>query len=119
MNNDDINLIKRLNFENLIWICFIIISVLDIYGDELIKKSLTNKDTKCRKKANKLFLGITSFSILIYIYFLMRNYSDCKKYKTESYQVRLVGSILILTGTICFLYFQLTTTYQNDSPSNI
>ena len=119
MDNNLDNTINRLNFENLIWVCFIIISILDIYGDELIKKSLTSNDTNCRKKANKLFLGINLFSILIYIYFLMRNYNDCKKYNNDSYQVRLIGSILILTGTICFLYFQLTTTYQNDSPSNV
>lgn len=119
MDNDNDKIIKRLNFENLIWICFIIISALDIYGDELIKKSIKSNDKEARKKANKLFLGITSFSILIYIYFLTRNYNDCKKYKNDSYDVRLIGSIFILTGTICFLYFQLTTIYQNDSPSNV
>lgn len=119
MNSENEETIKRLNFENLIWVCFIIIASLDIYGDELIKKSITSSDKNCRKRANKLFIGITMFSILIYIYFLMRNYNDCKKHNNESYQVRLVGSIFILTGTICFLYFQLTTTYQNDSPSNV
>lgn len=119
MNNNLNETIKRLNFENIIWICFIIISILDIYGDELIKKSLKSNDKNCRKKANKLFLGINLFSILIYIYFFIRNYDDYKKYKNESYNVRLIGSIFILTGTICFLYFQLTTLYQNDSPSNV
>lgn len=119
MSNTNDEIINRLSFENLIWICFIIISVLDIYGDELIKRSLINSDKDCRRKANKIFLGITLFSILIYSYFLMRNYNDCKKYNNESYQVRLIGSIFIITGTICFLYFQLTTTYQDDSPSNV
>ena len=69
MENNTNEIINRLNFENLIWICFIVISALDIYGDELIKKSLKNNDTHCRKKADKLFLGITLFSILIYLYF--------------------------------------------------
>ena len=118
MNEDD-SLVERLSFENLIWICFIVISVLDIYGDELIKKGITKKDKTSREKANKLFLGISIFSILIYIYFLIRNYSDYKKHYNKSYEIRLVGSILILTGSICLLYFQLTTTYQTDSPSNV
>ena len=119
MSNTNDEIINRLNFENLIWVSFIIISILDIYGDELIKKSVKNSDKQCRQKANKIFLGITLFSILIYSYFLMRNYNDCKIHHNESYQVRLIGSIFIITGTICFLYFQLTTTYQNDSPSNV
>lgn len=119
MNNENVEIIKRLNFENLIWICFIIISVLDIYGDELIKKSILSSDKKCRKTADKIFLGITLFSLLIYIYFLMRNYNDCKVHNdNDSYQVRLIGSIFIITGTICFLYFQLTTSFT-DSPSNV
>ena len=47
MNNDK-DLIKRLNFENFIWITFIIVSALDIYGDELIKKSVVNNDLKSK-----------------------------------------------------------------------
>ena len=37
MNNDVEEMVKRLSFENLIWIGFIITSALNIYGDEMIK----------------------------------------------------------------------------------
>lgn len=111
--------IKRLRFEDLIWISFIVISILDIYGDSLIRKSLLNKDKQSNKKANHLFLGIVSFSILIYIYFFARNYYDYQKYKTKSYEVRLIGSSLILIGTLCLFYFQLTNTLEVDSTSVI
>ena len=84
MNNDIEEMVKRLSFENLIWIGFIITSALDIYGDEIIKKGLVTNDKNARKKANKLFLGISFFSILVYIYFLMRNYNDYQKKKKET-----------------------------------
>ena len=61
MNNDIEEMVKRLSFENLIWIGFIITSALDIYGDEIIKKGLVTNDKNARKKANKLFLGISFF----------------------------------------------------------
>ncbi len=112
-------MVKRLSFENLIWIVFIVISALDIYGDELLKKSITKKDKEAQKRAQKLFLGISIVSILIYIYFFTRNYSDYKKYHNKSYEVRLVGSTLILIGAICLLYFQVTTRQEVDSPSNV
>lgn len=119
MNSNNEELIKRLSFENLIWVSFIIISVLDIYGDELIKKNLRYNDKKALEKANKLFLGIAAFSILIYIYFLIRNYSDYKKYKNKNYEIRLIGSTLILIGSLCLLYFQYKNTRIVDSPSNV
>lgn len=118
--NEKEEMVKRLNFENLIWVIFIVISILDIYGDELIKKEILYNDKISGNKANKLFLGITSFSILIYIYFLIRNYSDCKKNNYEThYEVRLLGSIFVLVGTLCFLYFQIKNTEPNDSLSNV
>ena len=64
----------------------------------------------------KLFLFLTFVSLIIYVYFFMRNYSDYQKYKNKSYEVRLFGSILVLVASICFIYFQLTTRTE-DSPS--
>lgn len=119
MNNDIENTIKRLNFENFIWFLFIIISILDIYGDELIKKNLRYNDKKAIDRANKIFLAITVVSILIYLYFFNRNYSDYKKFHNKSYQIRFIGSIFILAGTLCLLYFQLTTTSSSESQSNV
>lgn len=119
MNNDVDSVVKRLRFEDFIWISFIVISILDIYGDSLIRRSLLREDKEANKKANHLFLGIVSFSILIYIYFFARNFNDYQKYKTKSYEVRLVGSSLVLLGTFCLFYFQLTNTKEIDSTSVI
>lgn len=116
MDNQD--LIKRLNFENLIWITFIIISLIDIYGDELIKQSVVLNDINSEKKAQNLFLGVSLISILVYIYFLYRNYSDYKTNCSKYNEVRLIGSTLILIGTFCLLYFQLYNK-KLELPSNV
>lgn len=116
MDNQD--LIKRLNFENLIWITFIIISLIDIYGDELIKQSVVLNDINSEKKAQNLFLGVSLISILVYIYFLYRNYSDYKTNCSKYNEVRLIGSTLILIGTFCLLYFQLYNK-KIELPSNV
>lgn len=113
------DIVRRLNFENFIWVVFIVVSLLDIYGDELIKKSVTENDKEAQEKANNLFLFIILVSILVYVYFFYRNYKDYEKYRTKSYEVRLIGSALILIGSFCLLYFLLTTTNQTDSISNI
>lgn len=119
MNDNSVEMIKRLSFENWIWVAFIVISVLDIYGDELIKKGIITNNKNYSTRANKLFLGIAYFSIIIYIYFLIRNYNDYKKYNNKNYQIRLFGSILILGGTLCLIYFQKNNTSPTDSFSNV
>lgn len=54
MNIDD-ELIRRLNFENFIWLVFIIVSAIDIYGDELIKRSVRENDKEKQKKLKIFF----------------------------------------------------------------
>lgn len=117
--NDQEELIKRLSFENFIWLTFIIVSALDIYGDELIKRSVKNNAPNLKTKAENLFLFVALISILVYIYFFYRNYTDYKKYCNKEYEIRLFGSILVLVGTLCLLYFQIKTTTIDDLPSNV
>lgn len=116
MENED--LIQRLSFENYIWITFIIVSIIDIYGDELIKKSVYENDKNLESKAQSLFLGVSLISILVYIYFFYRNYTDYKNSCSKCNQIRLLGSSLILVGTFCLLYFQLYNK-KLELPSNI
>ena len=114
----DNEMIRRLNFENLIWVTFIIISVVDIYGDELIKKGIHEKDKDLEARAQNLFLVVSLISILVYIYFFYRNYSDFKNNPSKRNEVRLLGSILILAGAFCLFYFQLYNK-ELELPPNI
>lgn len=116
MNNDD--LIRRLSFENLIWITFIFVSIVDIYGDELIKKSITENNKDLERTAQNLFLGVSLISILVYIYFFYRNYSDYKNDCSKCNEIRLLGSSLVLIGSFCLLYFQLYNK-KIELPSNV
>lgn len=118
--NEQEELIKRLSFENWIWVIYIVVAIFSIYGDELIKKSIREHDKKANELAKKVFLGILITTILIYLYFLARNYEDLRKHPNEKeYQVRFLGSILVIAGVVCFLYFQLNVSDEEDSLSDI
>lgn len=120
MTEDKQKLIKRLTFENYIWVIFIIISILDIYGDELIKKYLRENDQEADRKAKKIFFSIIIVSLIIYLYFLIRNYSDLQTHPNDdAYQVRLFGSIFIFVGTLCLFYFQMKTANPIEGLSNV
>lgn len=117
MNNDKI---KELTFENYIWVIYIVVAIVNIYGDELIKKSIIEKDFQANKEAMKIFKSILIINIIIYFYFLWRNYRDFKKYENDKkYLVRFIGSVFVLVGTFCFFYFQENISVESESISNV
>ncbi len=119
-NNNNEELIKRLSFENWIWGIYLVIAIANIYGDELIKKSIREKDREASEKARNIFIIILGTTLLINIYFLIRNYSDYKENpEDESLKVRLIGSILLLLATLCFIYSQVLNQEPTESVSNV
>jgi uncharacterized membrane protein YidH (DUF202 family) len=106
------NKIQELKTDELIWIIFITISTLNIVADEYEKKYYLNNDQKKDTEAKKIFILTVTISLLIYIFFLNRNYKKVKdlkqnnkNYKTA--EIRLFGSLLIVVGVTCLLYFQI------------
>ena len=96
------------------------IAIANIYGDELIKKSIREKDREASEKARNIFIIILGTTLLINIYFLIRNYSDYKENpEDESLKVRLIGSILLLLATLCFIYSQVLNQEPTESVSNV
>ncbi len=119
-NNNNEELIKRLSFENFIWVIYLVIAISNIYGDELIKKSIIDRDSGASNKARNIFLIILIVTLLINIYFLIRNYSDlADDPENESLRVRFLGSCLLLLATLCFLYSQVETQNETESVSNV
>ncbi len=119
-SNNTENLIRRLTFENYIWGIYLVVALFNIYGDELIKKSIRENDRNANRKARTIFLAILIVTLLINIYFLIRNYSDLKQdFNNESLRIRFLGSIFLLLATLSFLYSQLKTEQEEESVSNI
>lgn len=72
--NDTTNEIKRLKFEELLWIIFAIISLLNVYGDKIEEEYVTTNQETYQDKSNKIFKITLIVTLLIYIYFFIRNY---------------------------------------------
>lgn len=118
--NDSKKRIERLTIENYIWAIYIVIAFLNIYGDELVKKNLRFNDEVANKKALNLFRKIIIANIVIYLYFLGRNYIELKENNYDKkHLIRFIGSILVFVGTLCFFYFQSSISTEDDSLSNI
>lgn len=117
MFDDDI---KRLNFEDYIWIVFAILAFLNIFGDNLQKIFIRTNYSEFEDKANNVFLFTLIISFIIYIYFFYRNYRAFLKVSNNEksiFLVKLIGSSLLIGGVICLIYFQANQTNFIGTPA--
>ena len=110
MNNDEVwSELKRLKFEDFLWVIFIVLAILNIAGDHNEINYIKTNENKYKNRSNDLFEFTIIVTIFIYIYFISRNYKFYKKAAYENKKlcfIKLLGSSLLLAGAICLLYFQ-------------
>ena len=112
--------IFRLDFENFLWFLFIILSFLNICGDNDDKKYLQSGESYYSREANHIFTFTLAVTFFIYLYFFVRNYkmyeavSDSRK---KLYLIKLLGSSFLIAGTICLWYFQNKESLFVGSPA--
>jgi len=109
MNDTVISELKRLSFEDIISLIFIVCSILNLFGNNDQKKYLITNDKSYEKNANNLYIIGLILTFLIYIYFFSRNtrmYNN-KDNPTEKDLIKVVGSFLLIIGVLCLLYFQI------------
>ena len=106
-NNETINDLKRLKFENFLWILFAILCIMNVFGDYNEEEYLVTNNQEYENKSNKIFEITLIVTLLIYIYFFIRNYNAYKKASDKDlYAIKLLGSSFLIAGVICLIYFQ-------------
>ena len=112
MNNNIKQKLKDLKKDQSLSGIFIILSICTIVGDEFVKKYYITKNKNNYITAKKIFISSLTVSLLIYLYFLKNSkkeyYEKIIKNK-ESFPnlIRLIGSIFLVVGIACFLYFKI------------
>lgn len=111
--------IKRLDFEDYIWFIFAILAFINIFGDNLQKEFIKTKDETLENKANNVYIFVLVVIFIIYIYFFYRNYKKFIEVDVNQkglFLIRLIGSALLVGGSICLLYFQLNQSNSIGTP---
>ena len=112
MNDNVWSEIKRLNFEDLLWILFIVTSILNIIGNNYQKKYIVSNDSCYEDRANDIYIIILVIVLMIYLYFFTRNYRMYKSKlgsATTEDLIKVMGSAFFIVGTLCLLYFQVNS----------
>lgn len=112
--------IARLKFEDYLWIIFAILCFINIYGDYNEKEYLKTNNNIFKNNSNKIFEFTLIITLLIYIYFFVRNYKAYQKASEKEkklYIIKILGSCFLIAGVICLIYFQTTETSFIGSPA--
>ena len=115
----DSDRIKELKIDEWIWIIFIILSAMNIFGDECEKRYCTTHIYPMKDTSHKVFTFTIFVSLLIYLYL---EYQRCyhlsvAKVKHENillWEVRCFGGFFVIISSILFLYCQVV----EDAPTN-
>lgn len=105
--------IEELELQKFFWIIFIINYILNIEGIDLQEKGFQEEDYSYISKSEKIFIFTLVVSLIINLYFLYQNYKSWKEVKgnlsekERLYFIRLIGSVLIIIGSILNLYNQI------------
>lgn len=113
------NDVKRLDFENILWVVFIGLGMLNIVADNYQKEFICSKNKALENVANKIFLFILVISFIIYIYFFIRNinsYERASDEEKEIFSIKVFGSVFFIVGVLCLIYFQVNQTDFIGSP---
>jgi len=118
-NNFDKERVDELLIDEWIWIAFIILSILNITGDEFEKKYCYYHEEKSKNTSKKIFTFTVFISFIIYNYLA---YKNCNKYKkalinnqdTNIITKRCIASILIVIASTLLLSAQL----EDKNPTN-
>ena len=119
-NEDTLNNIKRLDFEDFLWVLFAILAIANVYGDFNEKEYLITDENNYQNRSNVIFEITLIVTLFIYIYFFLRNYHFYKKASEEQkslYVVKLVGSSFLIAGIVCLIYFQTKDSNFIGSPA--
>lgn len=112
--------IERLDFENLLWLVFIVLSFLNIVGDEDEKKFLLTNNQEFKDESNHIFTLTLTVTIFVYLYFFNRNVTSLKNApnnQKELFTIKVLGSVFLIIGIVFLLYFQTRQTSFPGSPA--
>lgn len=112
--NEKEDLLKKIKAENTVWIIYIILIIICLYGNTLEKNYVLYNDQISKEKYRKITIFIFIVAIIVYLYFFYDSYNDVKnlkptdsKRKKELNKLSLLGSTLILASGLIFLYIAI------------
>lgn len=114
--------INRLELENLLWLLFIVASILNIFADKMQEEYLKTNDPRKEEQAKEIYIFVLVLTMILYLYFANRNYNFLKEAQrnnqdTNLLMLRFIGSVFLIIGVSLILYYQVNSKNSSGSPA--
>ena len=107
MKQDKLKELKSLDNDNIVWIIFIILSLLNINADNHQKKYIITNNYNEKNNADNIFKFTIIISIIIYLFIFNKNYSSYQKTSNKELSIiKLSSTIFFILGGLCLLYYE-------------
>lgn len=113
MNGNE-EILKKIQYENYIWIAYLVIIGLSFYANSFEKKYYQYNDCLSKEKYRQLNIFIFSIALVIYIYFFNDSYNDVaglrendSSNKVFFNNISLMASTLILISGVILLFIAI------------
>lgn len=107
---DNLDRLKEIKDENIVWIIYIGIIILSYYANYKEVKYILYNDEKSRKKYQDTMILIFTILVIIYYYFTKQTYINIKKLNSRDSEKKItltyasfIGTLLVLISGIIFL----------------
>lgn len=107
---DNLDRLKEIKDENIVWIIYIGIIILSYYANYKEVKYILYNDEKSRKKYRDIMILIFTILVIIYYYFTKQTYINIKKLNSRDSEKKItltyasfIGTLLVLISGIIFL----------------
>lgn len=108
---DNLDRLKEIKDENIVWIIYIGIIILSYYANYKEVKYILYNDEKSRKKYRDTMILIFTILVIIYYYFTKQTYINIKKLNSRDSEKKItltyasfIGTLLVLISGIIFLF---------------
>lgn len=107
MNGNE-EILKKIKYENYIWIAYLVIIGLSFYANSFEKKYYQYNDYLAKEKYRQLNILIFSIALVIYIYFFNDSYRDVEKLSPSDSSSKIffnkasltASTLILISGTI-------------------
>lgn len=110
MNNNIENELRRLDFENILWIIFVFLSIMNIVSNNYQKDYVVSNNQFYEDRAKNISIFVLTVLVFVYLYFFIRNYNMYNSKMGEATKedlIKVMGSVFFILGALCLLYFQV------------
>ncbi len=125
--NNNINLYRKIEIEDFIWIINLFIVIFALISNHYEKDYLKNHDRFSEKIYKTINIDILIVVFVIYSYFLYSRYQVCKELKNTSSKqevlnanLNFLAALFVVIAALIYIYTEITSSnLKNDDLSLI